>query len=231
VPQERLGARLSRALRWSKPVRSIVRSVAGLEAWWFDLTQGVKTAGAVSLSELTLAGHIHSGNDYLAARARNVKRALRELPVQDHSQFTFIDLGSGKGRVLFLAAEYPYRRIQGVEFARELHLQAEENVRTFHGRKQQCRRIESKYMDAAEFEFPEERLVVYMFNPFPAATLQGVLGNLKSSLDRSPREVFLISVYPAELDPVLASLPWLRMVQRAPQYHLYSAVLEDTRVA
>ena len=34
----------------------------------------------------------------------------------DLQRFTFIDLGSGKGRSLFLAADYPYRRIIGLLF-------------------------------------------------------------------------------------------------------------------
>ena len=32
----------------------------------------------------------------------------------DHRQFTFIDLGSGEGRALMLAARHPFRRIIGV---------------------------------------------------------------------------------------------------------------------
>jgi len=31
----------------------------------------------------------------------------------DFNEFTFIDLGSGKGRVLLMAADYPFRRIAG----------------------------------------------------------------------------------------------------------------------
>src|SRR5712691_7133679 len=33
----------------------------------------------------------------------------------DFRNFTFIDLGSGKGRVLLLASDYPFRQIVGVE--------------------------------------------------------------------------------------------------------------------
>jgi len=45
---------------------------------------------------------------------------LEKLSI-NHSEFTFIDFGSGKGRVLFLASEYPYKKIIGVELARMLH--------------------------------------------------------------------------------------------------------------
>lgn len=171
---------------------------------------------------LTLATGSGAGFDYLPARARNVKRALRELPIQDHSRFTFIDLGSGKGPILFLAADFPYRKIQGVELARELHLQAQANIRHFRGSRQ-CPEIESIYMDARDFEFPEDNLVVYFFNPFPPPTMQHVLGNLKPSLDRQPRDVFLISMFPEALAGVLDSQPWLQAVRRTRRHHIYRA--------
>jgi hypothetical protein len=43
--------------------------------------------------------------------------AVRETSVYTGLQeFNFIDLGSGKGRVLLMAADYPFKRIIGVEF-------------------------------------------------------------------------------------------------------------------
>jgi len=45
--------------------------------------------------------------------------------------FTFVDLGSGKGRVLLMASHYPFKRIIGVEFIPELHQVAQENIRKY----------------------------------------------------------------------------------------------------
>ncbi|MBZ5489392.1 MAG: class I SAM-dependent methyltransferase [Acidobacteriia bacterium] len=45
--------------------------------------------------------------------------------------FTFIDLGSGKGRALLMAAQYGFKRIIGVEFMPELHRVAQENIRKY----------------------------------------------------------------------------------------------------
>ncbi len=98
---------------------------------------------------------------YVPARVAQRKGAfLGDLPIPDHSRFTFIDLGSGKGRILFLAAEYPYRRIQGVEFARELHSEAQENFRTFStgAGSSGAGKIESVCVDAGNFEFPKGNL-------------------------------------------------------------------------
>jgi len=47
----------------------------------------------------------------------------------DFRNFTFIDLGSGKGRVLLLASDYPFRQIVGVELLPALNRIAQENLR------------------------------------------------------------------------------------------------------
>ena len=39
----------------------------------------------------------------------------------DYPQYTFIDFGSGKGRVLLIASGFPFKAVIGVEFAEELH--------------------------------------------------------------------------------------------------------------
>ena len=48
----------------------------------------------------------------------------------DHREFSFVDYGSGKGRVLMLAAAYPFRRILGVEFSESLDRVARDNIAT-----------------------------------------------------------------------------------------------------
>jgi hypothetical protein len=39
---------------------------------------------------------------------------------KDLSDFTFVDIGSGKGSILFYACRYDFRRVLGVEFAENL---------------------------------------------------------------------------------------------------------------
>jgi hypothetical protein len=60
---------------------------------------------------------------YAPVRAANAHAALRDLPIGDYAQYTFVDVGSGKGRMLFVAAEYRFRKVIGVEFATDLHEQ------------------------------------------------------------------------------------------------------------
>jgi hypothetical protein len=116
---------------------------------------------------------------------------LAAVPV-DVSGFTFIDLGSGKGRTLMMASEYSFQRIIGVELLPELNRVACENLRVFKSEKQRCFAIESVCGDAREFEFPLEPTVLYLFNPLPEAGLATVIRSLEASAKNHPRTVIVL---------------------------------------
>lgn len=194
-----------------------------LEELWFDFRFGVQTAGQAELEALTLAGNAADGNMYLPAAVSSARAVLRAVPVDDYSRFTFIDLGSGKGRILLLAAEYPFGAVRGVEFAEELHLQAERNLRTCSARLA-CKDIRSVYQDAGAFPFPDTGLVLFLFNPFPAPTMVRVLANLERSLKEKPRTAYLVLTYPEPLAAVLAATRWLRLMKQDRRFHLFEAV-------
>ena len=59
-----------------------------------------------------------------------VRTQLANLKI-GFERFTFIDFGSGKGRVLMLAAGFPFKEMIGVEFSRELHEIAVKNIARF----------------------------------------------------------------------------------------------------
>ena len=104
--------------------------------------------------------------------------------------FTFIDLGSGKGRVLLMASDYPFKKIIGVEFMPELHRAAQENIAGYANDRQRCPQIESVCMDARDFQFPDNPLVVYLFNPLSEQTFTRVLKNLRRSAEQKPRPIY-----------------------------------------
>ena len=129
---------------------------------------------------------------------------MAALPI-DFREFTFIDIGSGKGRALLLASQYPFQKIVGVELLRDLHGAAEENIAAWRAQSlaRQVASIEALCMDAREFTFPETPLVVYLFNPLPEAGLRQVVRNLEESSKRARRAIWIIYHNP-QLEGVLA---------------------------
>src|ERR1700723_1974788 len=110
----------------------------------------------------------------------------------DFRDFAFIDLGSGKGRTLLMASDYPFRRIVGVELLPALHRIAVENLGQYTNTAQKCFAREAICGDANDFPFPYEPLLVYMFNPLPESGMRRVRANLEQSLRRHPRPVYVL---------------------------------------
>lgn len=140
----------------------------------------------------------------------------------DFQQFTFVDLGSGKGRTLLMASSYPFRRVVGIELLPALHAIAQENIRQYANSAQRCFSIESGCQDARDFVFPPEPIVLYLFNPLPEHGLKRVTENLRHSLEHSPRPVYVVYHNPL-LENVLAGSRVLRKIGGTHQYVIYSS--------
>lgn len=176
------------------------------------------TSGTVGWRE-RLLGIFHS--PYQPTDPFAFREMMAALPI-DFREFTFIDVGSGKGRTLLMASEYPFRKILGVELIAELHRAAEENIAAHQAQAPDAASIaiESVCMDARAFVFPATPLVIYLFNPLPEAGLRQVIRNLEESWRKSPRPVWILYHHPA-LESALAEAQWLQRVSGTEQYSLY----------
>lgn len=195
--------------------------IRAVEDWWFDTTRSVRTSGDErQFGGSSVVGPLRDSLNYHPARVSNARAALRDLPVRDHSQYTFIDIGSGKGRMLFLAAEFPFRQVLGVEFATDLHQLTCANIRRYNGLKQRCVNIESIHANAAEFEFPIQNLVVYMFNPFGPEIMSKMLERLRLSIETNPRHVIILMLWP-EQSHLVEQMPLMQVYKKTRRHHIY----------
>ena len=171
----------------------------------FDLRYGTDTGGTIYLDELHVSERDRVlGNRYEPAHAWVVRDFIEHLPV-DLNKYAYVDLGSGKGRALLLAAAYPFARIVGVELAEELHAIAENNIGIYAAPEMRCRRIRSECMNADRFVFPGENLIVSVFNSFKAEVLRAVLDNLVLSLREAPRAAYFVYINPLHKEVIEAS--------------------------
>jgi len=174
----------------------------------------------VGLAGLTVTGeNAEHGAAYQPTHPKFVFDILRDLGI-DYRKYGFIDIGSGKGRTLFVAAEYPFEKIIGVEFAEELHNVALRNARSFCSHTQKCKDIECVLMDASQYAFPPVPTVFFMFNPFRPPVLIPVLRNLNRSLMGAPRDVILIYVGPFHAHLIERETK-MRQVQEGPHHKMF----------
>ena len=169
--------------------------VSGFRSFWFDLVHGVTTRS--TKADKPCAERDNSrGFWYLPTWPKAAESALRDLPITDYSSYTFVDFGSGKGRILLLAAALPFRKVVGVEISADLHEQANRNLACYKRINVLCRDVKSLQMDALDFQLPDENLVLYFFNPFGEEVMEKLRNKLESSLEAKPRDIIAIFVHP-----------------------------------
>lgn len=158
---------------------------------FFDWRHRVDTRGTILLDNLTVVGaHRQDAVKYQPVMGDGLAILMKCVPTVD--ECTFVDFGSGKGRALLLASEYPFKRIVGIEFARELHDVARQNIRRYLSSTQKCRELESINIDAAEFDLPPGPLVLFFYNPFGAIVMTKVVENIRKSLASNARDIWIL---------------------------------------
>ena len=185
----------------------------------YDWEQQVDTTSATVGWRDRLLGIFHS--PYQPTEPGLFHEMLAALRI-DFSDYTFIDLGSGKGRALLMASEYPFRRIIGVELLPELNRIAQENLRRYKSETQKCFCLESRCGDARQFVFPAEPVVLYLFDPLPVAGLIQVVANLEHSLRVNPRKVLVLYHNPLH-EEIFSRSEFLRRTGGTHQYSVYAS--------
>jgi SAM-dependent methyltransferase len=187
----------------------------------FDQRLGTDTGGVQNLYSLTIVGAnaLHGGT-HIAVDPADFVAGIAALGI-DPSAFTFVDLGSGKGRALLLAAQCGFRHIIGVEFALELHKVAIANVAAFGAQHPNlAARIQLVHADATTFAPPLTPLVIFLCNPFDAVICGQVARNIMDSWRAVPRPIHTFYMHAVEADAWIEA-GW-RVTTRARPY----AVLE-----
>ncbi len=121
----------------------------------------------------------------------------------------FYDIGCGKGRILCVMAQKPFKRVVGIDLFEGLCEDARANAGRLRGRKAP---ITIRCEDAAKADI-SDGTVYFMFNPFGPATMQDVLENMRQSLVTRPRQITII-YYNAAHANILRSSGWLAEVNQ-----------------
>ena len=169
----------------------------------FDAEHHVTTEALIFLSTLdpeAIGPSLEFATHYEPTPVREAQ-ALIDAILEPLEATTFVDIGSGMGRVVLLAARRSFKMVAGVEISGALHEIARENVAQFEPDALRCRDIRLIHADAAEYKFPRGKLAVYLYNPFRAKILASVLEHLLAL----PREITLLYHTPVERETIEAT--------------------------
>jgi len=137
----------------------------------FDRRYGIRTSGHIELSATSFEkSKLQHATAYGPVNGWGFRRLLKHLQLQ--KSCGFVDLGSGLGRACFVAAEYGFSRVTGVELAPELCATARENIASCRLPISQKERIRILEQDALEYCDAAEDGVFFMYRAFSLRFLE-----------------------------------------------------------
>ena len=166
----------------------------------FSQEFGVDLEGRIPVADLGIEGENEKFATYYEAAQPAVFHQMMAAVEIAHEEFTFLDVGSGKGGVLLYASRYPFRRIIGIELSAKLHRIAENNIRVYRDERQRCRELTAVCGDALEFPLPGGPLVLFLFNPFSRHVMARFLDCVEAEHRADPREIYLLYQTPVGQD-------------------------------
>lgn len=188
---------LWRKLRWSITQRGLLGTLKAVPAALtrrsaepmqhpFDQRYGTDTSGVIGGGSLA-TGHPH--DRYITAYAgiapsrfeAAMKRWRGTLGEETMENYTFIDLGCGKGRVLMLASRLPFREVIGIELNQQLAAIAERNVERWESLGEARCPIRVQAGDATEPPLPGTPTLLFLYNAFAEPLVCRLADNIARS--------------------------------------------------
>ena len=165
------------------PTERRARATSARAEETFDQHYNVDTRGFIPVSNLDvnsstwMEGNAYQGVGVDVDFARVLGRSIgpEEVP-----EFTFVDLGSGKGRAVLLAARLPFREVVGVEFSAALHNIAMKNLERWPRHERLAESVLLVCADAADFPLPDAPVIVFLYNPFGPGVIARVAERVAS---------------------------------------------------
>lgn len=161
----------------------------------YEIYHGVDIFSITPLSEVTRNTDLSGCEDYEAAPIGAVSRCLSLLDLNT-ADYTFIDLGCGKGLALLQAMAFPFEHVIGVDISEDLADIAKRNLqkgRFFCMRAGAARAIVS---DVRKAELPDHALIIFMFNPFFGEVLDKTLELIENHRNKTAKKIFILYYNP-----------------------------------
>jgi len=183
----------------------------------FDQIHGTDTSGLVPARDLVTG---HPNDEHITAYyavAPSILRSLVErwretLPLHHITDYTFLDIGAGKGRAVLLASELPFRQVIGVELNPAMAAIAQSNVSLWqeaHRADPTAPAIAPVHIvqdDALNLTFPSTPTLIFLFHPFEDPVLKALLRRIESSFPSRSGDLDILYVN-AEHGAILSRHP------------------------
>lgn len=171
--------------------RTFQSVISVLEDFYFEMKYGISTSSIIKREDLdiSLESKEHS-EEYKPTRIRHFRLLIRDLKLPENS--VFVDMGSGKGRVLLKASLYKFKRITGVEISSRLCEIAKINISKFEKILNRRLYVEIVNEDVLKYNIKNDENIFYFYNPFDNYVMEIIIERVMKSITANPRKVWLI---------------------------------------
>ena len=173
---------------WSIAFYILIHEIKG------ERKYGINTTGSDELKKTKASGiDISHATVYMPASYLLLEDIFNRLP--DENRKHFLDIGSGKGRALCVAAHNRFKKVTGIDFSSEFCTIAEANLLVT---KNKFPLLEFSIInkDAATVEIPADVDCIFFFNPFDKVIMNIVTKNIRESYNRNPRPLYIVYLNP-----------------------------------
>jgi hypothetical protein len=157
----------------------------------FDERYSVDTSGLIGGGELR-SGHRNDvfTTAYYGMAPSRFQRVMEDwIADETHpalENYSFVDLGCGKGRAVLMASTFRFREAVGVELHPGLAGIAESNLAAWISARRAICPVRIVCQDATEFVFPGGYCLLYLFNPFAASVMKLLIERIEAEFATRP---------------------------------------------
>lgn len=165
---------------------------------------GISTAAVIQPEAL---GYAPDATGYDPISYASMDAILDDLTI-DARKDVFVDIGSGLGRAVIMAATRPFKRVVGIELNEGLYqssLQQITRAKPFLT----CPDVSIERADATQYEYPADVTVLFIWNSFLGEILDAVMERIRQHHLAHPGPLTLVYAIPAGDPDTLQRHPWL----------------------
>jgi predicted RNA methylase len=148
-----------------------------------------------------------SATSYCSIPQKTMKKVMLDIPIKPGD--AFLDIGSGKGYILYLAQKMGFNRVHGIDLARGLCETAAKNINALNI----SEKATVECSDATEYDNLDNYSVLFMSNPFSETVMVKFVENIEKSLRRNPRELTIIYINPC-CNSILERSPLIQLSEK-----------------
>ena len=166
---------------------------------YFEKKLGINTLHIENLETLETLSNDYDNNHHYQGASYYVLGLLFDELKKHTTNTSFIDYGCGKGRVLIMAAIKGFKKIVGIDLAKELCVISSENIDKVKSQFSKTQ-FTIEQADATLYTNIDQIQTFFFFNPFGRSVMDKVVEQIDKSIIRNPREVFIIYINPLYVD-------------------------------